>query len=119
MVAKFFWLKIVKNHACYLSPKARIGHSFALPHATGVVIGDGAVIGNNVTLYQNVTIGQKEEGSYPCIHDNVTVYAGAVIIGAVTIHEGAVIGANAVVTKDIPANCVAAGVPAKVISSPK
>ena len=83
-------------------------------HAIGIVIGSGAVIGDNCKIYQQVTIG-KEKGKFPIIGDNVTIYSGAKIIGDVKIGNNAIIGANAVVTRDVPDNCVAVGVPARVI----
>lgn len=93
------------------------------PHLVGIVISSSSTIGKNCIIYQNVTIGGRtyEEADYhikenfPILGDNVTVYAGAVIVGPIHIGNNAVIGANAVVTTDIPDNAVAVGVPAKVI----
>lgn len=117
-IAKFLWVRITKNTGCYLSPKAKVGKGLRLPHATGIVIGDGVSIGDNVTIYQHVTLGQKgSDESYPTIGNNVTIYAGACIIGNITIGEGAVVGANSVVTKDVAAHTTVAGVPAKVLNS--
>lgn len=92
-------------------------------HLVGVVISRAATIGKNCTIYQNVTIGSKDfatgdgktRTAYPELGDNVTVYAGAVIIGNVKIGNNAVIGANAVVISDVPANSTAVGVPARII----
>ena len=115
-IAKYLWLRAVKNSGCYISPKAQIGKGLWLPHATGIVIGDGAVIGENVTIYQNVTIGQKGESDvYPTVMNGVTVYAGACIIGNITLGENVTVGANAVVLSDVPDNTVVAGIPAKNI----
>lgn len=104
---------------CHVSERSRIGQNLKLPHPTGIVIGDDVVIGDNVTIYQQVTLGSHGraglERSYPIVEDNVTIYAGAKIIGHITIGRNAVIGANAVVTKDVPPNAVAVGVPAKFI----
>lgn len=92
---------------CIISTNARIGHvKFA--HPVGVVIGDGAIVGDGVVIFQNVTIGGKggnnkvESNKYPVIEDNVVIYAGAKIIGGITIGKGSVIGANAVVLSDVP-----------------
>lgn len=93
------------------------------PHLVGIVISRAATIGNNCTIYQNVTIGSKNiktgdgktKSNYPTIDDNTIIYAGAVIAGNVHIGKNCVIGANSVVTKDIPDNSVAVGVPANVI----
>ena len=86
------------------------------PHPVGVVIGDGVRIGKDVRIYQNVTIGLLENtpasdavDQYPTIGDDVIIYAGAVIAGAVTIGSGSVIGANSVITKDVPPGSVAFG----------
>lgn len=82
----------------------------------GCVIHKNCVIGKNCHISQGVTIGGRSGFSdVPILGDNVSVGAGAVIIGPITIGCNVVIGANAVVNRDIPANCVAVGVPAKVI----
>lgn len=97
-----------------IHPAAQIGSSFFVDHCTGVVIGATAVIGNNVKLYQGVTLGalsltRGEPGAaqdkrHPTLEDNVTVYAGASILGGDTvIGEGSVIGGNVWVTRSVPA----------------
>lgn len=99
-----------------IHPSATIGHSFAIDHGTGVVIGATAILGHNVTLYQGVTLGaknfpQEEDGSlvkgiarHPILGDNVVVYANATILGRITIGESSTIGGNLWVTRDVPAN---------------
>ena len=115
-LGKYLWMRVVKNSGCYISPKAKIGKGLRLPHATGIVIGDGAIIGDNALIYQHVTIGDKGSGDeYPMLKDNVTIYAGACVVGSVTLHDDVVIGANAVVLHDIPAQSTAVGVPAKIL----
>lgn len=97
---------------------AKIGDNFQLVHSVGVVIGE-CLIGNNVRVFQNVTLGKREAGpndDFPTIGDNVTIYAGAVIIGPCKIGNGAKIGANSVVMQDVPDNCVAVGVPARLLN---
>lgn len=96
------------------------------PHLFGIVIAPAATIGNNCRIYQNVTIGAKDVATghgdpafYPKIGNNVTIYAGAVIIGHIRIGDNAIIGANSVVTKDVPANATAVGIPAKIVSETK
>jgi len=86
------------------------------PHPVGIVIGDGVKIGKEVRIYQNVTIGLLENApareaadQYPTIEDGVIIYAGAVIAGPVQIGAGATIGANAVITRDVPPGAVAFG----------
>lgn len=71
-------------------------------------------IGRNFTVLQQVTIGYTTKGC-PTICDNVKICAGAIVVGDIIIHDNAIIGAGAVVTKDVPANAVVAGNPAKVI----
>lgn len=82
------------------------------------MIGDGVEIGRNVTIFQNVTLGRSDAGveAYPRIGCNTIIYSGAVIIGDVSVGENCIIGANSVVTKSVPDNCVAVGAPARVIS---
>ena len=80
------------------------------PHAVGVVVSNEARIGKNVLIFSCVTIGGKESGTnqgWPIIEDDVTIFTGAKIVGGITIGKGSVIGANAVITKNIPPNSVA------------
>jgi serine O-acetyltransferase len=99
-----------------IHPGAHIGEGFFIDHGTGTVIGETCIIGRNVRLYQGVTLGAKsfpkEDSSsrlvkglarHPIVEDDVTVYAGATILGRVTIGQGAVIGGNVWVTQDVPA----------------
>ncbi|NYC30194.1 serine acetyltransferase [Clostridium saccharobutylicum] len=84
----------------------------------GVVIGETTEIGDNVTLYHGVTLGGtgKDTGKrHPTIKDNVLIGTGAKVLGPITIEEGAKIGANAVVVKDVPAKATAVGTQAKNI----
>ena len=96
-----------------------IGPGFYIGHFGGIVVNSAAKIGRNVNISQGVTIGQVNRGErqgVPVIGDNVYIGPGAVIIGAIQVGNGCAIGANAVVTRDLPDNAVAVGVPAKVIS---
>ncbi|MFC5652888.1 serine O-acetyltransferase EpsC [Paenibacillus solisilvae] len=105
---------------CYIAEKATIGSGLNLPHPTGIVIGEDVIIGNNVTIYQQVTLGshgkQSSGRAYPIIEDNAIIYAGAKLIGNITVGRNSVIGANAVVNKDVPPDSIAVGVPAKIIN---
>ena len=99
-----------------IHPGATIGRRFFIDHGMGVVIGETAEIGDGVMLYHGVTLGGQvltQTKRHPTLEDNVTVGAGAKVLGPITIGEGSAIGANAVVTKDVPANHIAVGIPAK------
>lgn len=96
-----------------------IGEGFYISHFSGIIVNGKTIIGKNVDLSHCVTIGQADRGSrkgVAVIGDNVYIGPGAKIIGQVRIGNNVAIGANAVVTKDIPDNSVAVGIPAKVIS---
>lgn len=104
----------------YISLNAEIGSNLVFRHISGVVIGEGVKIGNNVVIYQQVTLGGQKVGdgkigNYPIIENNVTLFAGAKVLGAVVVGENSIVGANSVVIKDVPKNSVVAGAPAKVI----
>ena len=105
-------------HSCTgidIHPGATIGEDFFIDHGTGVVIGETCILGRNCRLYQGVTLGalsfpKNPDGTltkgiprHPVLEDNVTVYAGATILGRVTIGAGAVIGGNVWITSDVPA----------------
>jgi serine O-acetyltransferase len=90
-------------------PGARIGQGLTIKHGNGLTIGHGVAIGRDCKLMHGVSVGLRESskaevdaGNWPVIGDRVTIYAGAVIAGPVTVGDDAVIGANAVVTRDVP-----------------
>ncbi|MFC2997936.1 serine O-acetyltransferase EpsC [Acinetobacter sichuanensis] len=99
-----------------IHPGAEIDEGFFIDHGTGVVIGETCIIGKNVRIYQAVTLGakrfevdgegrlQKEYARHPIVEDNVVIYAGATILGRITIGQGAVIGGNVWITQSVPAN---------------
>lgn len=104
---------------CEIPAQCKIGAGLSLRHPNGIIIHQSAIIGLNVTLYQQVTIGIKNSDNditnkAANLGDNVLVSAGAKIIGHISIQNHAVIGANAVVLKDVPEHAVAVGVPAKI-----
>ncbi|QSA98269.1 serine O-acetyltransferase EpsC [Methylococcus sp. EFPC2] len=104
------------NTGIDIHPGAQIGPSFFIDHGTGVVIGETAVIGQRVRLYQAVTLGAKrfpadENGvlikgnaRHPIVEDDVVIYAGATILGRITIGAGSTIGGNVWLTRSVPAN---------------
>ena len=98
----------------------RIGSGFYIGHFGGIVVSQKAVIGRNCNISQGVTIGRANRGrnkGYPVIGDNVYIGPGAVIAGSVRIGNDVAIGANCVVTMDIPDHSVVVGVPGRIISS--
>ena len=105
------WLTGIEIH-----PGARLGRRFFIDHGMGVVIGETVETGDDVMLYHGVTLGgrQREGGKrHPTLGDRVVVGAGAKILGPVVIGDDSAVGANAVVTRDAPANSVLVGIPAK------
>ena len=100
-----------------IHPGATIGRRFFIDHGMGVVIGETAEIGDDVMLYHGVTLGGRslEHGKrHPTIGDRVTVGAGAKVLGPVLIGADSAVGANAVVTHDVPPESIATGIPAVV-----
>lgn len=102
-----------------ISYKTQIGPGLYIGHQGGIVINEQVVIGKNCNLSQQVTIGVSRRGEragVPTIGDNVYLGPGAKIFGKIQVGNNAAIGANCVVTRDVPDNGVAVGIPAKVIS---
>lgn len=104
-----------------IHPAAGIGSSVYLDHATGIVIGANAVIGDEVTILQNVSIGRSDAlpARSPRIGRGVFIGAGATILGDIRIGDFARIGADTVVTSDVPAGCTAVGNPARLTNCPE
>ena len=101
-----------------IHPGATIGKNLFIDHGSGVVIGETTEIGDNCTLYQGVTLGGtgKDTGKrHPTLGNNVMVGAGARVLGPFRVGDGSKIAANAVVLNEVPDNCTAVGIPAKVV----
>ena len=138
-IAHFFCLakfdliaRIISQFSRFLTgieihPKVKIGKNLFIDHGMGVVIGETSEIGNNVTIYHMVTLGgispstdsneQRSIKRHPTLKDNVVIGSGAQILGPVIIGENSKIGANAVVTKNVPDNAIMIGIPAKNIGT--
>ena len=132
-IAKFDLIaRIISQFSRFLTgieihPKAKIGKNLFIDHGMGVVIGETSEIGNNVTIYHNVTLGgiapsinsndQRNTKRHPTLEDNVVIGSGAQILGPIIIKKNSLIGANAVVTKDVPENAVMIGIPAKNVGT--
>ena len=132
-LAKFYLVaRIISQLSRFLTgieihPGAKIGKNLFIDHGMGVVIGETSEIGNNVTIYHMATLGgiapsinsndQRQVKRHPTLSDCVVVGSGAQILGPVMIGVNAKIGANAVVTKDVPENAVMVGVPAKNVGT--
>ena len=132
-VAKFDLIaRIISQFSRFLTgieihPKAKIGNNLFIDHGMGVVIGETSDIGDNVTIYHMATLGgispsinsddQRNSKRHPTLMDNVVVGSGAQVLGPVVVGKNAKIGANAVVTKDVPENAVMVGIPAKNVGT--
>jgi serine O-acetyltransferase len=104
-----------------IHPEANIGKNVFIDHGTGCVIGQTAIIEDNVTMYHGVTLGgvgrsgQVDGKRHPTLKEGCVVGAGAQVLGNITIGKHAKVGANSVVTMDIPDDATAIGIPARVI----
>jgi len=132
-VAKFDLIaRVISQFSRFLTgieihPKAKIGKNLFIDHGMGVVIGETSEIGDNVTIYHMVTLGgispsiesdsQRNIKRHPTLKDNVVVGSGAQVLGPIVVGKNAKIGANAVVTKDVPENAVMVGIPAKNVGT--
>ena len=118
----YFWARWISQRAARktgieIHPGAKIGKGLFIDHGMGVVIGETAEIGDNVTIYHGVTLGGtgKDKGKrHPTIGNNVIIGCGAKILGPISIGDGAKIGANSVVLKNVPKGKTAVGIPAVI-----
>ncbi|MDD7792806.1 serine O-acetyltransferase EpsC [Clostridium sp. 'White wine YQ'] len=119
----FFLARLISQIARFLTgieihPGAKIGRGLVIDHGMGVVIGETAEIGNDVLIYHGVTLGGtgKQKGKrHPTIGSNVVIGSGAKVLGPIEVSDGAKIGANSVVLKDVPKDATAVGAPARNI----
>ncbi|PKM76704.1 MAG: serine O-acetyltransferase [Firmicutes bacterium HGW-Firmicutes-15] len=121
---RFFLARLVSHFSRFMTgieihPGATIGKGFFIDHGSGIVIGETTEIGDNVTLYQGVTLGGsgKEKGKrHPTIGNNVTISAGAKVLGSFTVGDHAKIGGGSVVIKTVPPGCTVIGVPGRIVA---
>ena len=132
-IAKFHLIaRIISQFSRFITgieihPNAKIGKNLFIDHGMGVVIGETSDIGDNVTIYHMATLGgiapsinsddQRNIKRHPTLQENVVVGSGAQILGPVVVGKNSKIGANAVVTKDVPENAVMVGIPAKNVGT--
>ena len=132
-ISNFFWKlklkllgRIISNISRFLTgieihPAVKIGKNFFIDQGMGIVIGETTVIGDNVSIYQGVTLGGtkwEKRKRHPSISDNVVIGAGAKVLGPITVGKNSKIGANSVVTRNVPSNTVVVGIPARVVDNP-
>lgn len=118
----FAWLTLQHYEYKYgisISYQTKIGSGFYIGHFGGIVVNQHSVIGKNCNISHQVTLGKANRGAkkgYPVIGDNVYIGPGAKVVGRVRVGNNVAIGANCVITKDMPDNSVVVGIPGKVIS---
>jgi len=132
-ISNFFWklnLKLIARMISHISrfltgieihPAVKIGKNIFIDHGMGVVIGETTIIGDNVSIYQGVTLGGtkwEKKKRHPTINDNVIIGAGAKVLGPISVGKNSKIGANSVVTRNVPSNSTVIGIPARVIGNP-
>jgi serine O-acetyltransferase len=101
-----------------IHPAAKIGHRFFIDHGMGVLIGETAEVGDDVTLYKGVTLGGTSLGQgkrHPTIGNDVVIGTNASILGAITIGDGARVGAGSVVVRDVPPRATVVGIPGRIV----
>ena len=129
-IARVFWahrLRLMARLISHLNrfltgieihPGATVGRRFFIDHGMGVVIGETAEIGDDVLMYQGVVLGGtslEKKKRHPTIENNVTIGAAAILLGPIIVGENAMIGANSVVVKSVPAGATVVGVPGRAV----
>lgn len=121
LIPQFYKYKQITKRSCQISYHSNIGELVKFIHPIGIVIGDNVIIGDKVKIWQNVTIGSHGKTGlnlkYPIIKNEVKIYAGAKVIGGITLGFNSIVGANSVVLKTISENSIVAGVPARLIQN--
>lgn len=112
--------RILYKYGIHIGLGCSIGTNLNFPHPQGIIIGNAVTIGSDCTIYHQVTLGKKngnldQKQDYPTVGDNVTIFAGAKIIGNIHIGNNAIIAPNSVVVCDVEENATYAGIPAKRI----
>ncbi len=116
--SRFGWVRLIRHVFHLQLPRESAAKKLRLPHPYGVIITGGAQLGLNNTIYQGVTIGHQHFGpreGAPILGDDVIVFPNAVVVGAIEVGAGAIIGAGAVVVRDVPPGAIVAGNPAKIV----
>ncbi|MFA6451777.1 MAG: serine O-acetyltransferase [bacterium] len=102
-----------------IHPAAKIGRGVVIDHGMGVVIGETAEVGDGTLIYQGVTLGgvSLNKGKrHPTIGKNVTIGAGAAVLGPITVGDGSIVGSGAVVVKQVPPGCTVVGIPGRLVN---
>ena len=131
-ISNFFWelnlkliARIISNFSRFFTgieihPAVKIGKNLFIDHGMGIVIGETTIIGDNVSIYQGVTLGGtkwEKKKRHPTVNDNVIIGAGAKVLGPNSVGKNSKIGANSVVTKNVPSNITVIGIPARIIDN--
>ena len=121
---RYFLARFISQFSRFITgieihPGAKIGSGILIDHGMGVVIGETTIIGDRVIIYQGVTLGgtgnERNFKRHPTIGNDVVIGSGAKILGPINIGDNVRIGANSVILQEVPKNCTAVGVPARII----
>ncbi len=117
IIEKILWLLTIWYTSCHIQAAAKIEGGVSIVHANGIFIGADCLIKKGTRIFQQVTLGRRNfdnllKEDNPILEKNVTIFAGAKVLGKIRIGENSIVGANAVVFKDVPDNMIAVGIPA-------